>query len=88
MINDFTYGYVYGFVSAGILGFFLGQIREARNKVRQINRPLDTFADASQPKMTAGGIVISGIRSVLTCLFWVLLLIATIVIMISMFPFR
>jgi hypothetical protein len=45
-IGDFPYGYIYGFISAGIIGFILGQIREARNKVRLINRPLDTFPDA------------------------------------------
>ena len=88
MINDFTYGYVYGFVSAGIIGFIMGRVREARGKMGQRNRPLDTFPDASQPKMTAADIVRNSILSMFTCIFWVLVLIATIVIMISMFPFR
>jgi len=88
MLNDFTYGFVYGFISAGVIGFILGKVRECRGKMGQRNKYLNTFPDAIQPKMTPTGIVRSSILSMFACLFWVLALVATVVVIISLFPFQ
>jgi hypothetical protein len=87
LFDGFTLGFVYGFVSAGFIGFVFGQIQKAKGSIGQRNRPLDTFPDASQPKMTAASIVRKSIISMFACLFWILILVATLALIIWAFPF-
>lgn len=86
LLDGFTLGFVYGFISAAILGIVWGRIQKAKSNMGQRNRPLDTFADALQPKMTAASIVRKSIISMFACLFWILILVATLVLIIWAFP--
>ena len=57
IFDNFNSGFIYGFIAAGIIGLFLDLIREARGKIGQQHRTLDTFSDSEQPKLTAAKIV-------------------------------
>ncbi len=57
MADTFRCGFVYGIIAAGILGFILNNIRTSLRERNLAHRPLDTFPDASQPNLTAAGIV-------------------------------
>jgi hypothetical protein len=74
----FCIGAVYGFIVAGIFGFILGQIRLARLRIGQQNRPFDSFGDASHPDMTSARVVRSSLWGYIGCFIWSILLIITI----------
>lgn len=76
IFDNFNSGFIYGFIAAGIIGLFLDLIREARGKMGQQHRTLDTFSDSEQPKLTAAKIVRSSELGTLGCIFWTLFLIA------------
>lgn len=74
MQDPFQCGFFTGFIFAGILGFIMGRIREARVRFGDIHRPMNTFSDASQPTLTAFGVYIRGLLGIVGCLLWVLIL--------------
>lgn len=77
--NSFCCGSLYGFIAAGIIAYILVQLREARGQMGQKNRPLDTFADASQPRMTASGIVNTSRQAMLRYVMWTFVLLVILV---------
>ena len=74
IFDNFNSGFIYGFIAAGIIGLFLDLIREARGKIGQQHRTLDTFSDSEQPKLTAAKIVRSSMLGTLGCIFWTVVL--------------
>jgi hypothetical protein len=87
MQNCFTWGFFCGFASAVVLGLIWSRIQNAGGSIGKINKALDTFPDAIQPKMTAASIVKKSIISMFACLFWILILVATLALIIWAFPF-
>ena len=58
-MNDpgFCVGTVCGFLYAGVIGWILSQMREARVKMGNRDRTLDKFPASLQPTLTPGGLV-------------------------------
>jgi hypothetical protein len=81
MESNFALGFICGFVSAGIIGFIWGQIGKASSTIKQRNRPLDTFPDASQPHLTPAGIVWKSTKARVMWVFWVFVLLFFIIFM-------
>ncbi len=73
--NNFYCGLAYGLTAAGILGFILRRIREARTKMGKSKKPLNTFPASEQPNLTPGKIVRSSIFSTVGCFFWAIIFI-------------
>jgi hypothetical protein len=77
-----------GFVSAVVLGLVWSRIQKAGGSIGQRLIELWTpFPMQSQPKMTAASIVRKSIISMFACLFWILILVATLALIIWAFPF-
>jgi len=83
MDNDFSLGLIYGGIATGIICFILGRIREAMKKMGDRNRPLDTFPDAAQPRLTPAGIVRKSTLAMFSCVFWIIILVVVVVIFIN-----
>ncbi len=71
MQNCFNWGFFYGLVSAVILGFVWGKIQKCRGNIKKSSKPLDTIADAYQPKTTPFGVVKESIFSGFALIFWI-----------------
>ena len=67
------------FVCAGIIGFLFNRIRVANASFGQRNRPLDTFPDAAQPGLSSARIVRRSFGGLLSCIFWLMILVGFIV---------
>lgn len=72
---SFYFGVFYGFITAGIIGSILNQIRVARAERRRQNLPLDHFPDSAQPNMTSFGVVRFSHLATLRLFGWSILLI-------------
>lgn len=87
MQNDFYNGLVYGLIAAGLIGLILNRIREARARMGQRNRPLNTFPDAVQARMTPASIVRKSLLATFSCVFWVIVLVVAVLILIGIIPY-
>ena len=85
MSPEFWYGFTSGFIVAGIFGFLLSRMRESRAKIGQMNKALDKFPDAEQPKLTPLGIVGHSATSVFGCLFWLFIFILFVITVLIFF---
>ncbi len=85
MGDQFNCGIMFGIISAGILGIIFSKIRETRTKMGARNRPLDTFPDAAQPKLTAAKIVGGSIFSMFSCAFWWIVLLVMLYILVHVY---
>ncbi len=74
MQDPFQCGFVTGLIFALIFGFISGRIREGFARRGDMFRPMNTFSDAVQPRLTAFGVYIRGLLGIVGCLFWVLIL--------------
>jgi nitrate reductase gamma subunit len=86
MQNNFYNGLVFGFIAAGLIGLILNRIREARARMGQRNRPLNTFPDAIQPRMTPASIVRNSLLATFSCVFWIIVLVVVVLLLIGMIP--
>lgn len=82
---DTTYisGFVHGFFAAVVIGYIVGRMSKASSTIKQRSKPLDTFPDAAQPKLTPAGIVWKSTLAMFTWFFWLLVLIGTIVLIVA-----
>jgi hypothetical protein len=83
MNTIFIRGLLYGFAIAVIIGFVWGQVSKARKTIGQRNQTLDKFSEASRSKLTPARIVLDSTLAVFKCVFWLLILIAFIVLMVG-----
>jgi hypothetical protein len=68
-------GFFYGVLVAGILGRIFQEIHAANMRRGDMHRPLDTFPDANQPRLTAFGITRTSCFGYFGCLFWIVVFI-------------
>jgi len=80
---DTTYisGFIQGVIAALIIGFVLRRMSKASSTMKQRNKPLDTFPDAAQPKLTPAGIVWKSTLAMLQWFFWLIILLVFIAAM-------
>lgn len=87
MYGCFNGGFLYGVVTAVLLCFVWNKMQKARTDMGQKNRPLDTFPDANQPNLTAGGIVRKSFISMLAFFLWMLIFVVASISISGYFPF-
>jgi hypothetical protein len=87
IFNNFSCGATYGFLAAVILLFVIRQIDREQNNSKKMSRTLDKFSEAEQSSLTPMRIVRNSLLSTIGCAFWIIVLIAAVILIIQIGSF-